>query len=177
MIWKLIKDDIQDDTSLMYSNPVSQAVQISSPGLEEKKQPKKQNPLTGHGVLLIARLTVAVVAGVDAAFESLHLCKLGQHLGEGAAALVRRRARALLHAVVPLRKLQRQIPEGLHCVGLVLAGQTRHLWRNNSQVCHRGRDVHSRRSSCPGESFSSSLQALTRCRLLVVNKQVIGLGD
>lgn len=86
----------------------------------------------------MARLTVAVVAGVDAAFESLHLCKLGQHLGEGAAALVRRRARALLHAVVPLRKLQRQIPEGLHCVGLVLAGQTRHLRRNNSRVCHGG---------------------------------------
>lgn len=136
MIWKLIKDDIQDNTSLMYSNPVSQAVQISSPGLEEKNP--NRTPLTGHGLLLMARLTVAVVAGVDAAFESLHLCKLGQHLGEGAAALVSRRARALLHAVVPLRKLQRQIPEGLHCVGLVLAGQTRHLRRNNSRVCHGG---------------------------------------
>lgn len=159
----------------MYSNPVSQAVQISSPGREEKKPNK--TPLTGHGLLLMARLTVAVVAGVDAAFESLHLCKLGQHLGEGAAALVRRRARALLHAVVPLRKLQRQIPEGLHCVGLVLAGETRHLRRNNRRVCHGGGDVHSGRSSCRGESFSSSLRALTRCGLWVVNKQVIGLGD
>lgn len=34
-------------------------------------------------------LTVAVVAGVDAAFEGLHFRKLGQHLSEGAAALVR----------------------------------------------------------------------------------------
>lgn len=38
---------------------------------------------------MMTGLTVTVVAGVDVAFKSLHLCKLGQHLGEGAAALVR----------------------------------------------------------------------------------------
>lgn len=93
-------------------------------------------------------LTVAVVAGVDAAFQSLHLCKLGQHLGEGAAALVRRRARAFLHTVVALREFQRQIPEGLHRVGLVLAGQTRHLgggaaimFVTGMRTFHRGGDV------------------------------------
>lgn len=67
-------------------------------------------------------LTVAVVAGVDAAFKSLHLCKLGQHLSEGAATLVSRRARAFVYAVVSLWKLQRQIPEWLYCVRLVLTG-------------------------------------------------------
>ncbi len=72
-------------------------------------------------------LTVAVVAGIDAAFKRLHLCKLGQHLSEGAAALVSCGARAFAYAVVSLRKLQRQIPEWLNCVRLVLTGQTRHL--------------------------------------------------
>lgn len=56
--------------------------------------------------MLNTQLTVAVVAGVDAAFESLHLCKLGQHLGEGAAALVSCGAGAFLDAVVPFWKLQ-----------------------------------------------------------------------
>lgn len=40
-------------------------------------------------VVVTTGLTVTVVAGIDVAFKSLHLCKLGQHLGEGAAALVR----------------------------------------------------------------------------------------
>lgn len=43
-------------------------------------------------VVLNVVLTVAVVAGIDAAFKSLHLRKLGQHLSEGAAALVSRGA-------------------------------------------------------------------------------------
>lgn len=88
-----------------------------------------------------------MIAGVDAAFESLHLCKLGQHLGEGAAALVSHGARAFLHAVVALWKLQGQIPEGLHCVGLVLAGQTRHLKREkktqNILGSYKGRNSYS----------------------------------
>lgn len=80
-----------------------------------------------HCIALNIVLTVAVVAGVDAAFKSLHLCKLGQHLSEGAAALVSCGARAFVYAVVSLWKLQRQIPEWLHCVRLVLTGQTGHL--------------------------------------------------
>ena len=75
-------------------------------------------------------LTVAVVAGVDAALQGLCLSELGQHLSEGAAALVgQRRSRALLRAVVALWELQGQVPERLHRVRLVLTGQTRHLDR------------------------------------------------
>lgn len=73
-------------------------------------------------------LTVAVVASIDAALQSLCLSELGQHLSEGAAALVgQRRSRALLRAVVALRELQGQVPERLHRVRLVLTGQTSHL--------------------------------------------------
>lgn len=58
-------------------------------------------------IILNIALTVAVVAGIDAAFKSLHLCKLGQHLSEGAAALVSCRAWAFVNAVISLWKLQR----------------------------------------------------------------------
>lgn len=68
-----------------------------------------------------------MVAGIYVAFKSLHLCKLGQHLCEGAAALVSCGARAFAYAVISFRKLQRQIPEWLDRVRLVLTGQTRHL--------------------------------------------------
>lgn len=93
-----------------------------------------------------AVLTVAVVAGIYAAFKSLHLRKLGQHLGEGAAALVSGGARAFAYAMVSLRKLQRQIPEWLDGVGLVLTGQTRHLEKKKRG---RGEDA-------GAESFRSS---------------------
>lgn len=65
-----------------------------------------------------------MVAGVNAAFKRLHLCKLGQHLGEGAALLVGRGARAFgyAYAVVSFWELQRQIPEWFDCVRLVLTG-------------------------------------------------------
>lgn len=76
-------------------------------------------------------LTVAVVAGIDSAFKSLHLRKLGEHLSEGAAALVSCRAWAFIDAVITLWKLQRQIPKWLNCVRLVLTRQTCHL--NNTQ--------------------------------------------
>ena len=86
-----------------------------------------------------------MVAGVDAALKGLHLRKLGQHLSKGAAALVSLGAWAFADAVVSLWKLQRQIPEWLYCVRLVLTGQTRHLksmqqeerknrWRLQEQV-------------------------------------------
>lgn len=58
-------------------------------------------------ILLNIALTVAAVAGIDAAFKSLHLCKLGQHLSEGAAALVSCRAWTFVNAVISLWKLQR----------------------------------------------------------------------
>ena len=97
-------------------------------------------------------LTVTVVAGIDIAFQSLHLCKLGQHLGEGAAALVRRGGARGFDAVVSLRKLQRQIPERLHRVRLVLAGQTRHLRDigrgGNGRACELLRSTHSSRTAC-----------------------------
>lgn len=53
---------------------------------EHPRQYKKTKRIC---VVMMTGLTVTVVAGVDVAFKSLHLCKLGQHLGEGAAALVR----------------------------------------------------------------------------------------
>lgn len=63
-----------------------------------------------------------MIAGVDCALQGLRLRELGQHLGECAAALVGRRTHAFSNAVVALRELQREIPEWLHCVRLVLAG-------------------------------------------------------
>lgn len=96
----------------------------------ENCETRTENLLFACTILNIA-LTVAVVAGIDAAFKSLHLCKLGQHLSEGAAALVSCRARAFVNAVISLWKLQRQIPEWLNCVRLVLTGQTRHLKKTN----------------------------------------------
>lgn len=71
-------------------------------------------------------LTVAEVAGVNAALQSFRLRELGEHLRQGAALLTRRSA-GLLHPVVPFWELQRQIPERLHRVRLALAGQTRYL--------------------------------------------------
>lgn len=60
-------------------------------------------------------LTVAEVARVDAALQRFRLGELGEHLGQRAAQLTRG-STGLLHSVVSLRKLQRQIPEGLHRV-------------------------------------------------------------
>lgn len=94
---------------------------------EEYNSKNLYKRLTLLSVLWNIVLTVAVVAGVDAAFKGLHLRKLGQHLSKGAAALVSLGAWAFADAVVSLRKLQRQIPEWLYCVRLVLTGQTRHL--------------------------------------------------
>lgn len=76
-------------------------------------------------------LTVAVVAGVDASLQRLRLRELRQHFGQVAGRL-RRRLPAV--AVVALGELQRQVPERLHSVGALLAGQTRHLERAGGRI-------------------------------------------
>lgn len=106
-------------------------------------------------------LTVAVVAGVDAAFKSLHLRKLGQHLGEGAAPLVSCSTWAFVYAVVSLRKLQRQIPEWLNCVRLVLAGQTRHLKKNKKNKKER---THSEKRNGLVVMFVKCNHYINKCR-------------
>lgn len=78
-------------------------------------------------------LTVAVVTGVDASLQSLHLCELGQHLRERAAAVEGGGGGAFVCTVVALREFQGQIPERLHRVGLVLTGQTSHLEEQRKQ--------------------------------------------
>lgn len=67
-----------------------------------------------------------MVAGVDVSLQRLRLGELGQHFRQVAGRL-RRRLPAV--AVVALGELQRQVPEGLHGVGALLAGQARHLRR------------------------------------------------
>lgn len=69
-------------------------------------------------------LTVTVVTGVDVSLQCFSLCELGQHFRQ-----VTRRLRGRLPAVavIALGELQRQIPERLHGVGAMIAGQARHL--------------------------------------------------
>lgn len=76
-------------------------------------------------------LTVAVVAGVDVSLQRLSLGELGQHFRQVAGRLRRRLPTV---AVVALGELQRQVPEGLHGVGALLAGQARHLGREGRRT-------------------------------------------
>lgn len=73
---------------------------------------------------MFVELTVALVAGVNAALQGFRLGELGQHLRQPA-----RHLRGQLPAVtmVTLRKFQGQVPEGLHGIGPMVTGQARHL--------------------------------------------------
>lgn len=66
-----------------------------------------------------------MVTGVDVSLQCFSLCELGQHFCQMARSLS---CRLSAITVIPLRELQRQIPERLHSVGAMVAGQTRHLY-------------------------------------------------
>lgn len=72
----------------------------------------------------LVSLTVTLVTGVDVSLQSFGLCKLGQHFRQMARSLS---GRLPAITVISLRELQRQIPERLHSVGAMVAGQARHL--------------------------------------------------
>ena len=70
------------------------------------------------------KLTVALLTGVDVSLQRFSLGELGQHFRQMARSLS---SRLPAITVIPLWELQRQIPERLHGVGAVVAGQARHL--------------------------------------------------
>lgn len=69
-------------------------------------------------------LTVTVVTGVDVSLQCFGLRELRQHFGQVARSLS---GRLPAITVIPLGELKGQIPERLHGVGAMVAGQTRHL--------------------------------------------------
>lgn len=68
-------------------------------------------------------LTVALVARIYPPFQSFSFCELGQHFRQHALCLGNR-DNPFLNTVIALRKLQGKIPEGLNCVGFVVACYT-----------------------------------------------------
>lgn len=78
----------------------------------------------------VCGLTVTVVTGVDVSLQCFSLCELCQHFGQMARRLS---GRLPAVAVIPLGELEGQVPERLHSVGAVVAGQTRHLHARKSE--------------------------------------------
>lgn len=74
--------------------------------------------------MLVYRLTVTVVTGVDVSLQRFSLGELCKHFGQMARSLS---GRLPAITVIPLGELKGQIPERLHSVGAMVAGQTRHL--------------------------------------------------
>lgn len=75
-------------------------------------------------------LTVTVVTGVDVSLQCFSLCELCEHFGQMARRLS---GRLPAITVITLRELKGQIPERLHSVGAMVAGQTRHLHVRRSE--------------------------------------------
>lgn len=105
-------------------------------------------------------LTVTVVTGVDVSLQRFSLCELGQHFRQMAGSLS---SRLPAITVIPLRELQGQIPERLHGVGAMIAGQARHLQT-------RGRGIKTRAVL----SLSYAVSCLSYCLKTRKNKTPCG---
>lgn len=73
---------------------------------------------------ILPLLTVALITCIYLSFQSFSFCKLGQHFRQQTWIL---RRHLLAIAVIPLRKLQGQVPERFYSVWFIVTGKTRNL--------------------------------------------------
>jgi len=73
---------------------------------------------------ILPLLTVALITCIYLSFQSFSFCKLGQHFCQQTRIL---RRHLLAVAVIPLRKLQGQVPERFYGIWLIVTGKTCNL--------------------------------------------------
>lgn len=73
---------------------------------------------------ILPLLTVALITRIYLSFQSFSFCKLGQHFCQQTWIL---RRHLLAIAVIPLGKLQGQVPERFYSVWFIVTGKTRNL--------------------------------------------------